>query len=347
MKLSIKKFLIIFVTITLTTIFILSFGLSNRAIRMYLMAQDSLSDIEFYGKVIDQHGTPVIEADILIHVAGGGEFAPGSGDGWRKTDAEGQFKVMVEGHGFTIAEVEHPTIAPPLYRERSMRGELLPGNKVISSAYIPYSKQSGSAGNGFWSEHSKPESPYIIKVWRVNSSASVITQRPRNYGFLANGGYTSLIDRGKYSGWKEAEGKNEQALIALRCEKGSDIHNPDGSYNERHGSWTVTIEAIDGGIQAANEDDVYLYRAPTGGYQPSITVGRQAGTNNYSHVITDKAYYFTAQNGKYVGSLRIDFEPWTGKDWCLVRLAANYSFDGSYELSVHGEMTRNSYGYQK
>ncbi|WP_303909238.1 hypothetical protein [Thiohalomonas denitrificans] len=110
-------------------------AVGGRAGRMLQMAMDRNAPITMYGKVVDQHGRPVVGARVNLIVAGGGTFAPGTGPTFYKTDAEGRFKVQAKGSQIQISSIEHPEVSAYLTRHVS-DGKIV-GGKLLKGA-SPY-----------------------------------------------------------------------------------------------------------------------------------------------------------------------------------------------------------------
>ena len=278
--------------------------IGGRAGKMLRMAQDRNLPIEMYGKVIDQHGQPVADAEVYMIVAGGGTFAPGSGPVKIKTDAAGMFRLQAKGQDVKISAVKrrdvtmYMTLHP--HDGRRVRGILL---RAASSNYgKKYS----------WRSYTTPDNPFVINVWRVEEFGSA----------KSDSGYLNPVPGGK---------PYERSGLAVTCER--EPKEPNTHWRKQKGSWSITFRPINGGIQQTN--DIYLNQSPESGYQPELTVAMQRGDPNYK-VNTQLArhYYYTANNGQLYGAFSATFDPYMEDEICSIHVKMKYNKTGSRNLAV-------------
>ncbi|MBQ0713242.1 MAG: hypothetical protein KBT53_09800 [Porticoccus sp.] len=296
----------------------------------FFMARNMLVDIEFYGRVVDQNGMPVEDAQVQIGVSGGGALAPGSGSGIINTDEDGVFRLDAKGQRFSVS-IRHPEIST--LAMRSVNGA------ITQEPYFDPYKNDQSVGVG-WTDHSDRKNPYIFKVWREAGFGNVFSSGGMDGGVKVDDGFYTYMEnpnQSKKFWWIKEKGINPKGYVAIKCIRDSDVHDSSAPPHRQYGSWSITIAPIDGGIQPASVNDVYLNRAPESGYQPSISVGRQASNPDYAHMLSNQTYYFTAQNGKVYGSMRITFEPFWSEDSCIASIKRKYTTDGSRNLAVKGK----------
>lgn len=296
---------------------------------MFFAAQSLLARIKFYGKVVDQHGEPLEGAEIRASVGGGGPMAPGSGGGLYTTDKNGLFKVKGRGQDLSI-EIYHPDISEYIVQSPS-------GGLSVRAYFDPYENEQ-SVGAG-WTDHTQRKNPFIFKVWREAVFGDVYDSEYSGGSVLANNGvHTWSINQDpRKNYWSHEDGFNPEGILAVSCTRGED-RDPNEAEWRNAGSWSMTIAPVKGGIQSAADDDWYLNLAPETGYQPETSVSRQAGSADYV-IRTSQNYYFSAQNGKIYGSLRIRFDPFGGRypDRCRIRIDFKHTINGSRHLAIKGK----------
>ncbi|WP_303909412.1 hypothetical protein [Thiohalomonas denitrificans] len=272
-------------------------AIGGRAGKMLQMATDRNLPITMYGKVVDQYGKPVVGARVNLDIAGGGTFAPGTGLTSYVTDSEGKFKVEASGQDVGILSIKHPKLATIVFETGDVSLDL--------DAVGKYGKKSS------WRTYNTPDNPYIIKAWRVERFEDV------EYG----SGYLEPVPNGK---------SFEAGGIVATCQREPKV--PGKHWREQEGSWSITLKAVDGGIQRT--DDLYLNEAPGSGYQPQITVSAMRGGPDYKVQLPAQRFYYTAIDGQWYGSFTASFDPYMEDDVCLVDIEFKYNPNGSRNLAL-------------
>jgi len=283
--------------------FSLADAIGGRAGTMMKMAMARNLSLKMYGKVLDQQDLPVSGAKVTLVVGGGGPYAPGSGLMTLKTDAEGIFTVDASGHELLILSVEHPQLTRVLYRSRGGSIESGAENLVASD----------SDGKEYsWRTYNTRGNPFVMHAWRVEKFEKV----------KADSGYLEPVPGGK---------TYEHAGIVASCER--EPKDPQKHWREQKGSWSITLRAIEGGIQESN--DIYLNVAPEAGYQPQITVSMQRDDSGYRpNIIPARRYYYTANKGKLYGAVSAIFEPYMEADVCTIGVHMKYNQNGSRNIAI-------------
>jgi hypothetical protein len=123
------------------------------------------------------------------------------------------------------------------------------------------------------------------------------------------------------------------AGMVTSCKR--DPSDPNLSWLEQRGSWSITFRPINGGIQET--DDFYLNEAPTDGYQPELTVSMERGQTGYKiNIYEPKSYYYyyTANRNRIYGSFEATFEPYVYNDKCRVNVKIKHNPIGSRNLAT-------------
>lgn len=132
----------------------------------YQIAMAALPKINFWGRVVDQYGQPVVGASIY-NEGGNAWLASGGGAGFARTDDEGYFKIRNRGTGLSLGQIVHPEIEygyPPDQGPRSY--ERSHQQFLISSKWFISSITEGHPHDA-WSKYTKKSKAYEIKVWRL------------------------------------------------------------------------------------------------------------------------------------------------------------------------------------
>lgn len=264
--------------------------------RHYILGFEAgIEKIAFHGQVIDQYGNPVTGARVEFE-AGGRYLAAGSGRGLLMTNDDGRFRFNAEGGNLIVGPIVHPEL------DEFKHLAINEGNQILTRVTF-FGYQHAKDGNDLiWTDYSA-ENPYVFNVWRKTKVESL--------GSFYKG---SLSPRLKCDGSKftfdfsqkkveyrmvsgEAKG---QIRVRYYCTKTNDSDG-DGA-----ASWSVEIEAVDGGIQEAQ--DIYLNQAPERGYDPSYKISMRKDESEYKDRAV-KSFYFTANNGEFYGSIRAEFFP--------------------------------------
>ncbi len=280
--------------------------LGGRAGKMLSIASDRNLPVKMYGRVVDQHGQPVAGAKVQMVISGGGAFAPGTGRTFFMTDTDGRFEVAGKGQGLSILNVEHPQLSA-VYFKRLASGRKDRG--VGFDAAGTYGEEAS------WRTYNTPEKPYVIPVWRVEKFEKVI------------------VKSGAYD--PKPNGKTfEYAGMVTSCSR--ELMEPHTHWKKQKGSWSITFQPINGGIQETN--DFYLNKAPEDGYQSELTVSMERGSPDYKVAIYQPKYYYyyyLQDNKRIYGSFEAEFFPYTYKDKCRVTVkSVKYNPGGTRNLAT-------------
>lgn len=215
--------------------------------------------IEFYGKVIDQHGEPVSEAIIKANIRYwimGAPGVPGSRHQEYElvTDKNGQFHV------------------------KGRTGDSLTIEKISKDGYKSYSGINKSFGPG---KHTL----VIFKMWKQQGAEKLI-KIYEHYRIPYDG--TPVVFNLKY-GHMLANGSSGDLKVTL-------LRNPlKIKLGQRNYEWRATLEAINGGLIESNDE--FMYLAPESGYQPKIEISMPANAPKWS--ATKKISFYQKTGSDY------------------------------------------------
>ena len=286
----------------------------NRLKRQYLIAMSSLPDITLYGRVIDQYGQPVSDAD--VYYAGTNAFlAAGGGRGVVKTDDDGYFEIETSGEKLSLWGIRHPSIEEGGYPKASNTNL-----DIKSSNMYPD-----------WTVHNTKDNPYIILAWRLGKYEGAIAGSESLR--LSSDGTMHTLNLDKSSRKKNLIKGKFEGQFRISCQRSHMESNRD------YGDWSIVFSAINGGF--LETDDLYMNIAPESGYQPSFNINMKKGTQEYKHELLNKRFYFMANSGQEYGSLIVDFQPFynSSRDVCNIRLRYKINPTGSRNLELKRDST--------
>ena len=196
-------------------------------------AKKAIKNIEFYGKIIDQHGAPV--SGVTIDYSGSGNIlASGSGPGVVQSDANGIFVINdVKANSLKI-------------KKFSQSGYQFSKSDLRRFAHA----KEGIKPETTWGNYTK-NNPYIIKAWKFERFPKVKI----DYRYLLilepDGRVYTLEITGQKD--KFSEGRS-QGDIYLTFDRQGD-------------NWQVEMTASDGGfVEVDINDDDFAFLAPENGY---------------------------------------------------------------------------------
>jgi hypothetical protein len=235
--------------------------------------------INFWGRVVDQNGAPIGGATVSLTLDYGWTTSPIHGGMKQtrqilKTDAGGNFAFTnVQGHGITINSIDQPGY------------QLSP---TVSRSY----RYSWSADIF----HPNEKSPVVFRMWEKMGGEPLVADS-KFYGVNPDGQpYT--IDLLAH---KKTAGTGVPGDIIVR------IHRPKEIKPRSKFDWSYSIEVVDGGIIATNDD--FMYRAPEAGYQDKYEFSMPASSTNWLPEIDHQQFYVKSRNGKVFGSLQVRVIP--------------------------------------
>lgn len=255
-----------------------------------------MGDIRFYGRVIDQHGQPVIGAEVPYQI-GGSALGGYRGEGKKITDANGEFSFETEGSSLTIGRINHPEIefGHPIPESTKTTWDYSHRRSLNIYGFQP---QAGDS-QVLWSDTS-PEKPYVFKAWRIGQGDGEVArslfegEHGKSYEFSKF--YTLDFSKPLYEVFSEGRNSGDLHVIFER------VANPE-NITQR---WEARIIPINGGIQETR--DAYMNIAPESGYKPEIQIIKEK-TSSYENIdnLVNQQYYITSNNGKHFGSLFVRF----------------------------------------
>jgi len=278
-----------------------------------------MEDVALYAQLVDQHGAPVVQAEIWYCV-GGRYLNAGPGCGTKRTDSEGRFAILSRGASVSIKSIMHPEIEMQ-FPEREMlppgRGKA--GLSDFGESEVDfYGYQRYEGGNDLLWTDTSPEKPHVFKAWRFGVLEPVRVGGTRRGRLNPDGRLYTFDLLRERPHHKALEGVLDGQFM-VSCQRDPQIFDKAELKKQREEmTWTVTITPIDGGIQPS--DDIYMNVAPESGYQPAIVFDSQTAISHSRSpgFLGEKRFFFTAKSGQVYGAMMVRIDVAADTDYCSV-----------------------------
>ncbi len=230
--------------------------------------------IEFYGKVVDQFGQPVSNAEVLGRIVYNNGGAAGVRNASVFTDVNGRF----EFHGAMGRTLDF-SITKAGYKFTPE------GDAYDFTSLVPENKR----------HHPNPNEPVIVKMWKLQGAepllhgGKLVRAAPDGTPVKINLTTRSVI------------GEGGDILLSLHHP-----HYPHGTPNVPHYNWWVEVVPAEGGILEATDRPENMLMAPADGYSPSWRFDQAADHANWTRTFT-KSFYVKMPGERY-GRLVLNVE---------------------------------------
>ncbi len=264
----------------------------HKTLRVHTIKKSANRQIDFYGKVVDQHGEPVegvkLEIKILSYQSSFVDYLRTG-----REQLENKFTMMTGADGSFVVEGRKGT---SFAIERMTKEGYVRPDRGVKYNFVYSNLSSGEKSSMY---HSADRSrPVIYEMWKKGKTEPLIRQGVEFFIDPVNGItelYYPFILNGKPSpkpmpGWDlKVTGKNEPS---------PDKRRQQDSY------WEVTLTAGDGcGIVLADSPHANL--APESGYLKSLTIKSTDQRTPWDRPV--RHAYFRCDDGKKYAAFRLDF----------------------------------------
>jgi len=257
----------------------------ERALRVHAIKKSANRNVNFYGRVVDQHGDPVdgtqLELKILSY--------PDSFIEYLKTGREqikNTFNITTDANGmFSVEKKEGISLSI----ERMTKDGYVTPNRGIQT-YFVYSNLSSGKDSSMY--HSADQSrPVVYEIWKKGATEPLIKT-----------GAEFIIEPEKginevYYRMKPSEKPSPQPVPGWDIKvSGQNIPSPDPK-RQRDDYWEVTLTAGEGGGLVLT-DSPHANLAPETGYQKSLTIKSTDQDNPWDRPV-QWAYYRGTNGGEF------------------------------------------------
>ena len=276
--------------------------LPERARAYYRLAFDSLEEIGFYGRVIDQHGRPVQGATVTLDVSG--KFLAGGSQGWLMSNEAGMFNVSTEGGAFfSVRSIVHPSC----YFVSPARTS---SDQIVPLAFYGH-QPTHNASELLWTDFTDENRPYDFKVWCIDELEEIQSAKT-GFGVPMPDGRLYTIDLYKKYSYDAGEGHIHEGDVPghfyiKMFQDAYPVGFPSGEDLHIERNWWLEL-AVQGGGLIEVKDDVYMNEAPVSGYQERLRISK-VQTTKESFSRPERYFYFKAHGGKEYGALVVRFTP--------------------------------------
>jgi len=257
--------------------------------------------IEFYGKVIDQHGEPVSGVKVHYTIAayeGVISSGPAVRNYWVNTDSNGAFSIT----GTTGERIG--------IRDREKFGY------EFEKTFPYYEMSKQWVGHKLKSKGS-PDKPVIFHAWKKIEAEKLIYSEGF-YGFYLSGKpYTIDLQKGKKI---EGVAAGDLEIIFERSPNGKRFSPSD---------WAVVVKAKGGGISETS--DLFMNEAPNQGYVTSWGISLKKDSLDFQKEI-ERNFYLKSRNGNAYSKVKMRFIPYYKDDVDVIEIKAWLNPNGSRNL---------------
>lgn len=226
--------------------------------------------IDFYGKLEDQFGNPVVGAKITNSIRVNNGQRGGTDHFSTTSDANGLFEFHGRGQDIgMMPRKEGYALASP---ETFFKYSRLEDHQYVSDA----------------------NNPTVIKMWKLQGAEPLVsinqhyklhyTDAPMNFDFLAG------------------------TIVPTGGDIRITVNRPAGMISTRNQQdWGLTIEAVNGGlIETSMAESRVTYVAPDNGYQPSATFMMSTTDNTWYEAI-HQMFFLNSRNGQVYSKVNLSF----------------------------------------
>ena len=226
-------------------------------------------NVEFYGRLEDQFGNAVGNAQIKFEIPFNNGHAVGVNRGTTVADGNGFFTISG-------------------YKGKSL--DIVP----TKSGYVLASLNGGGIYSYLWPEsqrvHPDRNNPTVIKMWKLQG-AEPLVDISKEYKLPFTGApiYFDLV-----------AGK----IVPSGGDLKITVNRPPGEISEHNPQqWSINMEVVGGGfIETSGRESAITFAAPEGGYQSSGTF-----ENNNGPSLVDKAFFLKSRNGQIFSKFHLWF----------------------------------------
>jgi len=227
--------------------------------------------IVFYGRLEDQFGSPVVNAEIAASIR--------IFNGVQSTVK--RFSVASDANGF--------------FHINEGKGESL-GLMPRKDGYALASTETGFKYSYMYNDRFTPDqnNPRVIKMWKLQGSEPLVGINKTYKLQYTNSAITFDLLAGK--------------IVPAGGDIKLTVSRSPGIISERSRlEWSVQVEAVDGGVKQCSDQEALTYQAPESGYQPEINYIFSTNPPYKWFGAFNNGLFLTSRNGKIYSKLGLSF----------------------------------------
>jgi hypothetical protein len=233
--------------------------------------------VEFYGRFIDQNSNPIVGVKINVTV-------------------RQQYAVSAIERSSISKEIPLGTTSEQdgWFAIRGVKGDSLHIDSIQKDGYLlsPKIEKTYEYVSSIEPFHSDPQHPVIIKMWKELPVKEQLITGSHVFGIDSGKAYTlDLIQGRKFAG--ESAGDLRVRITRPVSAKPGDKY-----------PWSVSIEAINGGLIEAPPDDEFMYLAPASGYEPKFEVELNPNDADWKKDI-NRWFFVCSRNTQVHGRIQV------------------------------------------
>jgi hypothetical protein len=246
--------------------------------------------VSFFGKVVDQEGQPLANANVKLAVRQ-----------WHGP-AAGNIGVRFNEHNLVTGQDGRFNLQDERGDSVSVKGIEKDGFELSGKSQLGFSYEGGTEPD--------PNSPVVYKMWKITAAEPLITGE-KFYGMIPDG-RTYTLD---FLNGKKLEGQSTDGDIWVR------IIRPASVQRREKFPWSYTIEAINGGV--IETQDEFLYLAPESGYTERYEAKFDPSAADWCREVK-RQFYLRLRGGQVFGRLEVEmFADYNGKSVFSVKSFVN------------------------
>jgi len=226
--------------------------------------------IAFYGRLEDQFGSPVADAQIAASIR------------------------VYSGIQSTVERLTVVSDVNGLFEVKGGKGESL-GLWPRKEGYVLATASTEFKYSYMYPDHfiSDPNHPKVIKMWKLQGAeplANINCSHKLNFT-------SSAINFDLVTGKIVSDGGDIKITV----------NRPAGEVSEHHPQdWGIKIEAVGGGlIETSGKEEAVTFAAPEAGYQPSVSL--TALSNRHGIGLIQQAFFAQSRNGQVYSKFGLSF----------------------------------------
>lgn len=283
-------------------------GASALVKRLFIYTHTGMDYFDFYGRVVDQFGDPVVGVNIQTSV-GGGHLGGGSGSALTATDRDGYFIIKNKKGGSLQIQ------------KMTKFGYDIDFIKQASAFIFTLSDQDRKYNKSIkdLDDYQNKKNAYIYRAWKITKETGKpdLHNDQGRFGLLGNKQWYTL-DLLKHEEMRKIKGKGDGQIYVQ-------FYRSNDSEIVWDNDWSFNLKVKGGGL--IETDDLYMQRAPESGYISSWSMSKKDIPESLQRKNAyNRSFYLHIDNSFYA-RLNIEFRPYKRRGKYQGQIMINYSIN--------------------